>query len=101
MGNRELCGAPQLKKCNPDQPSHESPAATEDQEEKDGGNRTEESIVFYGFCIAGFATGFWGVLAILVLKRSWRQALFSFLDAAIERTLLEIALRVRKFPTNG
>nr|XP_027079903.1 uncharacterized protein LOC113702922 [Coffea arabica] len=63
--------------------------------------RSQYYCSIYGFVIAGFATGFWGFLRILVLKKGWRHAFHfgSFLVSAKERIPLEIALKARRFFT--
>ena len=61
--------------------------------------RSQYYCSIYGFVIAGFATGFWGFLRILVLKKGWRHAIHfgSFLVSAKDRIPLEIALKARRF----
>ncbi|KAH6804400.1 hypothetical protein C2S51_032647 [Perilla frutescens var. frutescens] len=39
-----------------------------------------DRIWFYGFIIAGFATGFWAVIGVMVVKRKWRHAYFSYIQ---------------------
>ncbi|KAI3468600.1 hypothetical protein Pfo_025263 [Paulownia fortunei] len=82
-GNPELCGAPLLKKCHKDEaskaPNVENHAAADEDR--------DDEICFYAVIIGGFATGFWGVIGVLVFKTSWRQAYFQFVEVVIGKML--------------
>jgi hypothetical protein len=48
------------------------------------------------FCTAmgiGFSVFFWGVSGALLLKRSWRNAYFLFLDESWDWLCVKVALR--------
>ncbi|KAK9665328.1 hypothetical protein RND81_14G104800 [Saponaria officinalis] len=78
MGNPGLCGAP-LRKC----PGDEATSALQNVDNVAPQNEHENGDIFLGLCISvalGLITGFWGVCGTLVLKRSWRLALFRFYD---------------------
>ncbi|KAG8381292.1 hypothetical protein BUALT_Bualt06G0107300 [Buddleja alternifolia] len=80
-GNPELCGALLHKKCSDDEaPNVEIHAATH---EDDGA----EKIYLYGVIISGVATGFWGVIGVLIFKRSWRQAYFRLIEVGVGKVL--------------
>ncbi|KAL4574949.1 hypothetical protein LXL04_021789 [Taraxacum kok-saghyz] len=40
--------------------------------------------LFYMDVISGFATGFWGVIGVLLLKKQWRRNLFRFAEEMID-----------------
>ncbi|XP_074293511.1 receptor-like protein EIX1 [Silene latifolia] len=74
-GNPGLCGDPLPNKCetNPVQQQAEQ----EQEREKEGGR---EKVLFYFVIFLGFATGFWGVVGSLLLKRRFRFALFQLVS---------------------
>ena len=49
----------------PDAPNVENHVEDSDED-------TIDKIWLYGIITSGFATGFWGAIGVLVLKRSWR-----------------------------
>ncbi|GFQ07716.1 phytosulfokine receptor 1 [Phtheirospermum japonicum] len=77
-GNLGLCGAPLLKKCHINE--------TNPKVEKDGGNVAHKFYLFV-FIFSGFVTGLCGYFGVLVFKRSWRLALFRYMDVVIGRML--------------
>ncbi|KAG8367602.1 hypothetical protein BUALT_Bualt16G0089400 [Buddleja alternifolia] len=80
-GNPELCGALLHKKCIDDEaPNVESHAATSEDDRA-------EKIYLYGVIISGVAIGFWGVIGVLIFKRSWRQAYFQFIEVGVGKML--------------
>ncbi|KAG8381290.1 hypothetical protein BUALT_Bualt06G0107100 [Buddleja alternifolia] len=80
-GNPELCGALLHKKCRDDEaPNVENHAATSEDDRA-------EKIYLYGVIISGVATGFWGVIGVLIFKRSWRQAYFRFIEVGVGKML--------------
>lgn len=42
---------------------------------------------FYGVIIVGFATGFWGVIGVMVVKIKWRHAYFINIEVLIAKML--------------
>lgn len=46
--------------------------------------------------VLGFATGLWGVLGILFVKRRWRHAFFSSIEDTHDLVYVAIALRITK-----
>ncbi|GMN68466.1 hypothetical protein TIFTF001_037534 [Ficus carica] len=93
-GNLQLCGDP-LPKCPGDYDSAQPPTSTgygdEDHEED-----KKEKILFYFVILAGYATGLWGVIGTLVLKRNWRVSYFRFVDSTKERILAMVAVKVAR-----
>uniref|UniRef100_A0A5B7BRY8 Putative Disease resistance family protein / LRR family protein n=1 Tax=Davidia involucrata TaxID=16924 RepID=A0A5B7BRY8_DAVIN len=93
VGNPELCGDPLPKKCPGDE-SAQAPTTTS-YEEKDEEDEAEK-VWFYLVVMSGFATGLWGVVGVLLFKKSWRHAYFGFVDVTKDKILLAIAVRVAK-----
>ncbi|KAG8381327.1 hypothetical protein BUALT_Bualt06G0110900 [Buddleja alternifolia] len=80
-GNPQLCGDLLHKKCSDDEaPNVENHAATREDDRV-------EKIYLYGVIISGVATGFWGVIGVLIFKRSWREAYFRFIEVGVAKML--------------
>ncbi|PHT43308.1 hypothetical protein CQW23_17333 [Capsicum baccatum] len=78
IGNPGLCGSPLTEACPGDELSRD-PKLNADSEEK----QQEDEFISAEFYISmgiGFTFGFWGVCSALILKRTWRYALFRFLE---------------------
>jgi len=90
-GNLALCGKPLLQRCPGDE-TNQSPPANDD-------NRGKEVVAdefMKWFCTAmgiGFSVFFWGVSGALLLKRSWRNAYFRFLDESWDWLYVKVAVR--------
>ncbi|XP_021289649.1 probable inactive leucine-rich repeat receptor kinase XIAO isoform X2 [Herrania umbratica] len=84
-GNPLLCGPP-LKKCWDD----------EHHQGKKGNakHNPAEKMWFYIVIMSGYATGFWGVVAALIFKKSWRHAYFLFVDKCKDWVLVLVALKM-------
>ncbi|GFQ06310.1 serine/threonine-protein kinase bri1-like 2 [Phtheirospermum japonicum] len=82
-GNSRLCGAPLLKKCHI---GNETPSKVENDAEDDDGDITDKFYLFV-FIFSGFVTGLCGYFGVLVFKKSWRLALFRYMDAVIGKML--------------
>uniref|UniRef100_A0A5B7AF47 Putative receptor-like protein 12 n=1 Tax=Davidia involucrata TaxID=16924 RepID=A0A5B7AF47_DAVIN len=94
-GNPLLCGLPLPTKCSGDDDTSNVPAdpnggGLEDNDDEDD----SEMVWFYVSMGPGFVVGFWGVFGTLLIKKSWRQAYFQFIDSMTDRITLMIALRV-------
>ncbi|XP_056176576.1 receptor-like protein EIX2 [Syzygium oleosum] len=79
-GNVGLCGIPLPKLCPGDEKQPQSPDdGGENNESEDGGDDLEYLwlILSIGF---GFFVGFWGVCGTLILKKSWREAYYCYID---------------------
>ncbi|XP_021730406.1 receptor-like protein 12 [Chenopodium quinoa] len=74
--NPYLCGEPLPKKCRRNDDSPNNGSGGEDEDNEDG----RETMWFYLVVMSGFATGFWGVVGSLFLKKSWRHAFFRLVE---------------------
>ena len=80
IGNPQLCGFPLPKCASADPP----PPPQADNE----GAGKESKIEWLYICMsAGYVSGLWGVLGVMMLKKKWREAYFSFVDNVKERTI--------------
>ncbi|EXC07674.1 LRR receptor-like serine/threonine-protein kinase GSO1 [Morus notabilis] len=79
QGNAGLCGDPLPKKCDGSDQKSDSPG--EHEEDKDGGDggAVEKPGLIISVAI-GFFVGFWGVCGTLIVKQSWREAYFGFVE---------------------
>ncbi|KAI3816990.1 hypothetical protein L1987_10776 [Smallanthus sonchifolius] len=85
--NPYLCGAPLPKECSP----HENTSKNKDE------NTNEPNKVWFYLDIAcGFATGFWGIIGVLLFKKEWRHKLFMFCEVAMDKIYVVVAVRVLK-----
>ncbi|XP_039135855.1 receptor-like protein EIX1 [Dioscorea cayenensis subsp. rotundata] len=75
-GNLNLCGAPLDKNCTNDEPTSNSQA---DDQENDDDN--DNPPLWFGIgLMSGFVVGFWIVWGLLLFKKEWRHVYFRFLD---------------------
>ncbi|CAI9299666.1 unnamed protein product [Lactuca saligna] len=84
-GNRDLCGPPLTKDCS----KHEDQTTTITMPKKkykqtDAPTKAWLKTWYYVDVTCGFATGFWGVIGLLLLMKQWRQKLFTFVEETIE-----------------
>ncbi|XP_016196296.1 LRR receptor-like serine/threonine-protein kinase FLS2 [Arachis ipaensis] len=93
-GNPFLCGVP-LKTICPGDDSHQDPHGGGSEDEV-GENDKSDKILFYSVIAVGFATGFWGIIGVLYLKKNWRYACFGYVDEVADRIYVAIALKVAK-----
>nr|XP_043619154.1 receptor-like protein EIX2 [Erigeron canadensis] len=90
-GNRDLCGAPLPRNCsNPDDPPTiiSQPNFKLAEEPK--------KVWFYLDILSGFATGFWGIVVVLVFKKRWRKKLFMFSERTMDKIYIAVVVRVAK-----
>ena len=83
-GNPYVCGAPLPNKCFP---AKEDPYVKEDYEKK---------VLFYLVIALGFATRFWGVIKVLLFKKSSRHTYFQFVEKVMDRMFVAVAIKVAK-----
>ncbi|XVF28990.1 hypothetical protein REPUB_Repub15cG0081000 [Reevesia pubescens] len=88
-GNPLLCGASLLKKCLDDEAPNQGNKLDTGKD-----NQPSEEMWFYIVIMSGFATGFWGVVGVLIFKKSWRHAYFLFVDKSKDRVLVFVALKM-------
>ncbi|KAL5554581.1 hypothetical protein UlMin_041982 [Ulmus minor] len=88
-GNSQLCGAP-LSDCASVVPE---PPKFEGQDDDDDDDALDK---FYIFLSAGYVTGLWGVLIIMMFKKNWREAYLKFVDNLKERTSTAIKSKFKR-----
>ncbi|KAL7122796.1 hypothetical protein ACP275_01G066400 [Erythranthe tilingii] len=87
-GNPQLCGPPLLlKKCHSEDENHND---VQDDEDGDDEDERVETIKFYAVLISGYAAGLWGIIGVLVIQTTWRQALFRFAEVVGAKILMVI-----------
>ncbi|XP_074284277.1 receptor-like protein EIX2 [Silene latifolia] len=91
-GNPYLCGDFLPKKCK----------SKVNEQDKDKSNRGKgdnkeklEKMELVLVVMSGFATGFWGVVGCLVLKRRWRHAVFRRVEDGYNWLYVIVVLKVR------
>ncbi|KAE9604912.1 hypothetical protein Lal_00036930 [Lupinus albus] len=89
--NPYLCGPP-LPKCHSDD-SHSGRGFEEDEDEKEDRLR---KLLFYSVIAAGFATGFWGIILVLLLMKSFRYACLRLVEDAADMIYVEVVIKVRR-----
>nr|GEY16498.1 leucine-rich repeat protein [Tanacetum cinerariifolium] len=87
-GNRDLCGAPLTKNCS----NHEDTTATTNKRRYEDDHKGK-TVLFYLDIMSGFATGFWGIIGVLMFKKQWRHKLFMFLEATVDKIHVAVAIR--------
>ncbi|KAL8218444.1 hypothetical protein R6Q57_021817 [Mikania cordata] len=94
--NAYLCGAPLLKQCSGFE--NENAPSKKDYEE----NANKPNKVWFNLDVmCGFATGFWGIVGALVLKKQWSQKLFMFIEETKDKIYVIVmvgVLRMKRFP---
>ncbi|KAK3444940.1 hypothetical protein EUGRSUZ_A00622 [Eucalyptus grandis] len=84
--NPLLCGDHLQKKC----PSVEAPRVSEEDPDEEG---KLEKVMFYIVIMLGFATGFWGVIGVLVYKKNWRRVYFNYVDRKTDMVYVIIVVK--------
>ncbi|XP_074282166.1 receptor-like protein EIX2 isoform X1 [Silene latifolia] len=96
-GNSGLCGFPLPNCTKPDPPpslTNVHPTAEKDDVKKED---KYDKLWFILAVMSGVATGFWGVVGTLVIKRSWRQAYFRYVEDLGDRIYVPVKVRVNRF----
>ncbi|GLU21839.1 hypothetical protein SLE2022_379520 [Rubroshorea leprosula] len=88
-GNPKLCGAPLPTNCS----THKNDTP-EGYTGKDRDEIWSERLWFYIGTASGFVVGFWAVCGTLVIKRSWRNAYFRFVEEMKDRIYVFIVVKV-------
>ncbi|KAK9063915.1 hypothetical protein SSX86_017787 [Deinandra increscens subsp. villosa] len=88
--NTYLCGAPLAKECAP----HESPPTTNSKKYEN--DNDPKNIWFYLDIMSGFATGFWGIILVLLFKKQWRHKFFMFMKKPLTKIYLVVMVGVLK-----
>ncbi|KAI7729152.1 LOW QUALITY PROTEIN: hypothetical protein M8C21_028381 [Ambrosia artemisiifolia] len=89
--NPYLCGKPLSKECTP----RENTTITTSNKIYKNDNEPSK-VWFYLNITCGFATGFWGIIGVLWLKKQWRHKLFMLCEEAIDNIYIAVAIRVLK-----
>ncbi|XP_076906645.1 receptor-like protein EIX2 [Bidens hawaiensis] len=89
-GNRDLCGAPLPSNCSND----ENPPTTSKNKYKE--SNKPKKVWFYLDMVCGFATGFWGIIGVLLFKKQWRYKLFMIAEVTMDKVCVTVAVRVPK-----
>nr|KAJ0192662.1 hypothetical protein LSAT_V11C800444520 [Lactuca sativa] len=92
-GNRDLCGPPLPNNCS----DHQDPTTTAKPKKKH--KAADKSIKvwwFYLDIMSGFATGFWGVIVVLLFKKHWRRRLFMFVEKSMDKIYVAVMVKVAK-----
>ncbi|KAH7667711.1 Non-specific serine/threonine protein kinase protein [Dioscorea alata] len=90
-GNLYLCGAPLDKNCTSDEPTSNSQANGQEDDDNDS-----LPIWFYLGLMPGFVVGFWIVWGILLFKQEWRHLYFKYLDHMYDMMHVKIMIIVPK-----
>ncbi|CAI9300179.1 unnamed protein product [Lactuca saligna] len=94
-GNKDLCGPPLPKNCI--NPGEDPTTITSTSEKKDEAADEKTKVwLFYVDIICGFATGFWGVIGVLLLKRQWRHKVFMFAEESMDKIYVAVVVKVNK-----
>ncbi|KAK1260232.1 hypothetical protein QJS04_geneDACA001954 [Acorus gramineus] len=93
IGNPNLCGSPLPVPCPGDEASQPIPSPSSGGDEDNGTNM----IWFYMGLGPGFVAGFWGLMGVLFLKRSWRIALFRFFDDIWDWLYVKVSVKLSKW----
>ncbi|XP_019439069.1 PREDICTED: receptor-like protein 12 [Lupinus angustifolius] len=92
--NPYLCGHELPNKC----PGDESIEVTRSRgnEDKDDKKDKVEKVLFYFVVAVGLATGFWGVIGVLLLKKNWRHAYFRWVEDTMDDIYVAVVLKLAK-----
>nr|KAJ0194139.1 hypothetical protein LSAT_V11C800442610 [Lactuca sativa] len=87
VGNKDLCGPPLPKIC-----SNQVDPTTITEKEYEETDHEPMKIWFYVGIMCGFATGFWGVIGVLLFKKQWRLKLFESVEETIEKIYVAVVV---------
>ncbi|CAI9300189.1 unnamed protein product [Lactuca saligna] len=90
-GNKDLCGPPLPNNC-----SKPGEVPTRSKKKQGASDEKTEVWLFYVDIICGFATGFWGVIGLLLFKKQWRWIPFMFAEETMDKIYVAIVVRVNK-----
>ncbi|XP_045806417.1 receptor-like protein 36 isoform X2 [Trifolium pratense] len=88
--NPYLCGSPLPNMC-PGGISHGS-----SETKGDGDEDEKEKVLFYFVIAVGFATGLWGFIGTLWLKKNWRHAYFRWVEDVADKIYVAFVIKVPK-----
>ncbi|WCJ38915.1 disease resistance family protein / LRR family protein [Euphorbia peplus] len=85
--------------CGPPLPTNCSVSNEGNKQHKDDDREEEDESGTIWFCLGmavGFVVGFWAVCGSLIVKRSWRNAYFKFVDRMKDRAYVIIVLNMAR-----
>ncbi|KAI9084216.1 hypothetical protein K1719_033887 [Acacia pycnantha] len=93
-GNPHLCGFPLANKCtgaDVGDHAHESEGSGDGEDDRDS-----EKAWFYFVIAIGFGVGFWSAIGTILLKKSWRYAVFRRVDDVADEIYVTMELKMAK-----
>ncbi|KAF7850691.1 hypothetical protein BT93_L5093 [Corymbia citriodora subsp. variegata] len=90
-GNDGLCGIPLPVSCPGDEKQPQSPDDGSGNSKSEDGGDDLEHIWFFLSIGLGFSVGFWAVCGTLILKKSWRDAYFGYVDRMKNKLIALVA----------
>ncbi|KAL7586751.1 hypothetical protein Lser_V15G40634 [Lactuca serriola] len=91
-GNKDLCGPPLPNNCS----NHQVPTTSALKKKHKAAGKSIKVWWFYLDIVCGFATGFWGVIGVLLFKKNWRRKLFMFTEEIMDKVYIAVMVRVAK-----
>ncbi|KAL7586181.1 hypothetical protein Lser_V15G41226 [Lactuca serriola] len=95
-GNKDLCGPPLPKNCINLGEDPTTTTTTTSKKKDEVADEKTKVWLFYVDIICGFATGFWGVIGVLLLKRQWRHKVFMFAEETMDKIYVAVVVKVNK-----
>nr|KAJ0215124.1 hypothetical protein LSAT_V11C300107940 [Lactuca sativa] len=94
VGNKDLYGDPLPKNGS----NHQDPITDESTKihQDKAGDEPRNVWLFFLDIMYGFATGFWGIIGVLLFKKQWRQKLFMFVEETMDKIYVAVVVRVAK-----
>ncbi|PNX76049.1 leucine-rich repeat receptor protein kinase exs-like protein [Trifolium pratense] len=89
--NPYLCGSPLPNMCHTGEISHGTPESKGDEDDNE-----VEKVLFYFVIALGFATGLWGFIGTLWLKKNWRHAYFRWVEDVADKIYVAVVIKVPK-----
>ncbi|XP_023771167.3 receptor-like protein 47 [Lactuca sativa] len=83
-GNKDLCGPPLPNSCTIPGEHPTTTTTTTTKKKLEAADEKTKVWLFYADIICGFATGFWGIIGVLLFKKQWRWNLFMFAQKMME-----------------
>ncbi|CAL0316013.1 unnamed protein product [Lupinus luteus] len=94
VDNPYLCGHELPNKCPGDE-STEVPGSRGNGD-KDDKKDKEEKMLFYFVIAVGIASGFWGVIGVLLVMKSWRHAYFRWVEDTMDDIYVAVVIKLAK-----
>ncbi|CAL0316012.1 unnamed protein product [Lupinus luteus] len=92
--NPYLCGHELPNKCPGDE-STEVPGSRGNGD-KDDKKDKEEKMLFYFVIAVDIASGFWGVIGVLLVMKSWRHAYFRWVEDTMDDIYVAVVIKLAK-----